>query len=289
MLAVLTLVGLLQACSALKIIYNQAPELVYWYLDGHVDLSGAQTLQVKDELTKLQGWHRQNELPGYIAALQQLQPQLRSDMNADAVCAVAADVRGKLAALSERAEPAAAALAATLSAAQLAHLERRFAKDNARYQDDFLDTAPKERRDKRYQRTVRRAEMLYGHLEVAQLAVISQRIDQSSFDAERSHAETQRRQSDALQTLRTLAAGQTSPDDAKTAIRALFERTWQSPNPDYRNYRAQLTQEGCQTLAAIHNSTTAAQRNEAVQTLRRYERDFTALKNAQTNAQTNTR
>jgi hypothetical protein len=42
-----------------------------------------------------------------------------------------------------------------------------------------------------------------------------------------------------------------------------------------------MTQDSCQTLATIHNSTTPAQRSEAVLTLQRYERDFTALMNAQ--------
>lgn len=280
-LAMLALVGLLQACSGMKIIYNQSPKLAYWYLDSHLDFSGAQSLQARDELAKLQAWHRQNELPGYIAALQKLQQKLPADMDADAVCALVTDARNKLTTLTERAEPAAAALAATLSAAQLAHLERHFAKDNARYQDEFLNAATRERRDRRYKRTVSRAEMLYGRLDDAQLAVIGQRMDQSSFDAERSHAETLRRQSDTLQTLQRLIAEPASPDSATAAIRGLLERTWNSPNSADRGYRAQLTQESCQTLAAIHNSTTPAQRGQAIQTLRRYERELTALSSAQ--------
>ncbi|NMM08539.1 MAG: hypothetical protein HHJ18_20325 [Polaromonas sp.] len=283
-LRVLALVGLVQACSTLKIVYNQAPELAYWYLDGHLDLSGAQSLRLKDELARLQAWHRQSELPIYIATLQQLQQQLPQDLGADAVCAISTDVRSKLMTLSGRAEPAAAALADTLGAAQLAHLERSFAKDNARYREEVLDATPRERRDRRYKRTVSRAQMLYGRLDDAQLAVIGQRIEQSRFDAERAHLETLRRQNDALTTLRELASdqasGQPSTDRSQTAIRGLFERTWNATDPAERSYQVQITQDNCETLAAIHNSTTPAQRSEAVQTLRRYERDFTTLLSA---------
>jgi hypothetical protein len=280
-LGVLALVGLLQACSALRIAYNQAPELAYWYLDGYLDLNGAQSLQLKGELARLLAWHRQSELPLYIATLQKLQQQLPQDLDAAAVCAISSDVRSKLMALSERAEPGAAALAGTLSTAQLAHLERSFAKDNARYRDEVLDATPQERRDRRYKRSVRRAQMLYGQLDDAQLAVISQRIGQSRFDAERAHLETLRRQNDALATLRGLASGQASTDSAQAAIHGLFERNWNPPDPAERSLRAQMTQDSCQTLAAIHNSTTPAQRGEAVQTLRRHERDLTTLMSAQ--------
>lgn len=285
MLGVLALVGLLQACSALRIAYNQAPELVYWYLDGHLDLNGAQSLQLKGDLARLQAWHRQHELPLYIATLQKLQQQLLQDLDAGAVCAISSDVRGKLMTLSGRAEPAAAALAGTLSATQIAHLERSFAKDNARYREEVLDATPQDRRERRYKRTVRRAQMLYGRLDEPQLAVIGQRIERSRFDAERAHRETLRRQNDALTTLRGLAsgqlAGQASTESAQAAIGGLFERSWNTPDPAERSYRAQMTQDSCQTLAAIHNSTTPAQRGAAVQTLRRYEQDLTTLVNAQ--------
>jgi hypothetical protein len=284
-LGLLALVGLLQACSAVRLAYHQAPELAYWYVDGYLDLNGAQSVQLKGELARLQAWHRQSELPLYIAALQKLQQQLPQDLDAAAVCAISSDVRSKLMALSERAEPGAAALAGTLSTAQLAHLERSFAKDNARYRDEVLDATPQERRDRRYKRTVRRAQMLYGRLDDAQLAVIKQRIETSRFDAERAHLETLRRQNDALTTLRGLASvqvsGQASTDNAQAAIHGLFERSWNPPDPAERGLRAQMTQDSCQTLATIHNSTTPAQRSEAVLTLQRYERDFTTLMNAQ--------
>jgi Family of unknown function (DUF6279) len=282
-LGVLALVGLLQACSTLRIAYNQAPELAYWYIDSYLDLNGAQSLQLKGDLARLQTWHRRSELPAYVATLQKLQQRLPQDLDAAAICAIASDVRSKLITLSERAEPAAAVLASSLSTAQLAHLERSFAKDNARLREEFLDATPQEKRDRRYKRTVRRAQMLYGRLENTQLGVISQRIEQSRFDAERAHRETLRRQNDALAALRGLASGQASgqasTDSAPAAIRSLFERTWNTPDPAERDYRAQMTQDSCQTLAAIHNSTTPAQRGEAVQTLRRYELDFTTLMN----------
>ena len=277
MLGALALAVFLQGCSVMKIAYNQAPELVYWHLDGHFDFTDAQTLQVKADLAKLQAWHRQTQLPAYIETLQKFRQQIPADMDAASACALYADVRGKLIAVTSRAEPATATLVGTLNADQLASLERRFAKGNAEYREDFLDATPKKRRDKRYKEAVKRAEMLYGNLDHKQLAVIGHRIDTSHFSAPVSYAEKLRRQQDALQTLRPLVAGQGTPEKTQAAIKGLFERTLNSPDPVYRDYMEKLTQDGCTSFAELHNSTTPAQRAKAVETILRYEQDFRTL------------
>lgn len=274
----MALAGLLQACSTMKIFYNQTPDFAYWYLDGHFAFTDAQSLQVKDKLRQLQTWHRQTQLPGYIDVLQKLRQQMPLDMDAATACAVFADARRKLIAVADRAEPAVLALVGTLHASQLAQLERRFAKENANFRDDFLEGTTKERHHKRYQQMLSRAEMLYGPLEEKQLAVLDQRIDQSRFDAPRSFADKLRRQQDALQTLRPLTENQASPEKTRIALHGLFDRTLNSPDPAYRNYMDKLTQENCTTFAALHNSTTPAQRSKAAETLNSHEQDFRALR-----------
>jgi hypothetical protein len=282
LLGVLILAGLLQACGATKVFYNQAPDyFAYWYLDGYFGFTEAQSVQVKDALNKLQAWHRQTQLPGYIDALQKLQLQMPSDMDAGTACALFADLRRKLITVSDQAEPAVVAVVGTLNTDQLAQLERRFTRDNADEQGDFLEETPQARRDKRYQQAVSRAEMLYGPLDDKQLAVIGQRIDQSRFDAALSHAERLRRQQDMLQTLRPLIAGQATPETRQAALRGLFERRRNSPDPVYRDYRDKMTQQACETFADLHNSTTATQRGNAVEILKGYEQDFRTLNGQQ--------
>jgi hypothetical protein len=276
-LAVLAVAGLLQACSTLKLAYNQTPGLAYWYLDGHFDFLDTQSLRVKDDLAGLQTWHRKTQLPGYIDALQKLQQQLPLDITADAACAVFTDVRGKLMAVSEQAEPAVAAVVASLNAGQLVQLERRFAKGNAEYRGDFMEGTPQDRQGKRVEQLRGRAERLYGRLGEPQRAVLSQRTAQSRFDASMLYAEKLRRQQDVLRTLRPLIAGQAAPEKTQAAVRGLFERTLNPTDPALRQTRNALNDENCATFAALHNSTTAAQRFHAVQTLQRYEQDFRTL------------
>lgn len=268
---------MLQACSAVKVAYNQAPDLAYWYLDGYADFTGVQSVQVKQDFAALQAWHRQTQLPGYIALLQSLQQQMAADVDAAQVCTVVADVREKLLVAATQAVPIAASLTISLQSNQLSRMERKFAEGNADFRDDYLKTPARAGKGKRYEQSVKRAEMLYGSLDPAQREWLAQRLAVSKFNPALAYAERLRRQQDILQTLGTLSSQQAPPAAARTALRSLLDRTVRSPDPAYRRYAEQLTQETCSTLAALHQRTTPAQRLKARETLNAYERDLTLL------------
>lgn len=271
----------LQACSFVRVAYNQAPELAYLYLDSYVDFNGTQSIQIKDDLAKLHAWHSQTQLPLYVETLQKLQQQMPVGMDAAQACDLFADVRRKLLAVSDFAEPAVLALAGTVSPEQLTRMERKFAKGNADFVHDFIDARPKASLNKRYKQAVSRAEMLYGSLGAKQQDVITQSIEQSSFDARLSYAERLRRQRDVLESLRLLSASKSLGTDtlAKTriAVRALFDRSLNSPSPAYRDQLEKMTMDSCKSFADLHNSTTPAQRTKAVEMLKGYENDLAAL------------
>lgn len=271
------LAGLLQSCSAVKLAYNQAPELAYWYLDGYVDFSSAQRLQIKDDLSKLQAWHRQTQLPSYIDTLQKLQQKMPADVNALEACSIFFEVRRKFTLLSDQTQPAVVALLDTLTSGQLDVMARKFDKGNAEFRNDYLQTAKPSDQSKRYKQAVSRAEMLYSRLDDKQLALVALQVEKSHFNATSAYLERQRRQQDTLQTLRGLIKSQPTLEQKRQAVRGLFERTLTSPNPNYASYFDALTQEGCKNFADLHNSTTASQRRKAVTTLMGYEQDMKTL------------
>ena len=275
----LALVSLLTACSTVKIAYNQAPELLYWYFDAYADFTGAQSPLVKADLNRLHAWHRQTQLPGYTLLLQDAQRQVRGDLSPSQACVIFADVRSKLLVVFGRAEPTVALLAVSLDASQLQHMERRFAKGNAEYRDDFLDATPEAVRRQRLKKAISRAEMLYGRLDDGQAAMLGRMIDQSGFDAARSYAERLRRQRDALETFRLLTVGPAADkaDKAGRAVNGLMERSIKSPDASYRDYAEKLTMDGCKSFSELHNATSAAQRNKAAAILYGYEKDLTSV------------
>ena len=285
--ALILLTAGLQACSAVKLAYNNAPDLSYWYLDGYVDFNGAQSLQVKEGLAELHNWHRQTQLPIYLDALRQIKQKIPADLDAAQACDVFADARRKLIAVTVHAEPAVATLATTLGTDQLTTMERKFEKGNSKYREDYVDASPSASRKKRYKEAVSRAEMLYGRLDQKQLERISFAIDQSSFNAKASYQERLRRQGDMLQTMRAVTTGASTrglvgekaqhAQQTQLAIAAMFSRSFNSPNLAYQTYLEQLTQSGCKSFAELHNSTTAAQRAKAVEIISDYEQDLSLL------------
>ena len=276
-ISLLMLVCLLQACAAVKVAYNQAPDLAYWYLDGYVDFSGEQSLQVKNDLSKLQAWHRQTQLPTYIDTLQKLQQKIPADVNALQACSILSDMRRKFFVLSDQTQPVVVAMLDTLTSSQLEAMARKFDKGNAEFRNDYLQTAKPANQSKRYKQAVSRAEMLYGRLDDKQLALVALQVEKSRFNATLVYAERQRRQQDVLRTLRSLLKNQGTTEQKRLAVRGLFERMLTSPDSNYADYADALTQEACKNFADLHNSTTDSQRRKAVTTLISYEQDIKTL------------
>ena len=121
-LAILAL-ALLQACSAVKLAYNNTPELAYWWIDGYADLDVAQPGTVREELARLHQWHRRTELPKIAELLQKARQMAVADATPEQACKLFADIRIRIDAVILQAEPASVALTMDLSAAQLAHME----------------------------------------------------------------------------------------------------------------------------------------------------------------------
>jgi hypothetical protein len=273
----LGLTGLLTACGVVKIAYNQAHELAYLQLDGYFDFNGAQTLRLKEELVKVQRWHRSTQLPAYAERLKKWQGLLPGELDEVQVCSAGEEVRNSLLAISRRTESIVAELTVTLSPDQLKFLQTKFSKLNREYRNDFLEGPANTLLDKRLKKTVNRAEMLYGTLTDNQVALLRRQMALSAFDASVSLAEHQRRQQDALQTLTPLMAGGATAAQTRSAVSGYFERSLNSPNPAYRRHQEQLTRDNCRMLALLHNSTSPAQRAKAVETLGDYAQDFRSL------------
>ncbi len=270
-------VALLTACSAIKLAYNQAPDLTYWWIDGYLDLNEQQTPRVREELARLFAWHRSSELPKTASLLQKAQTQLLGNVSPAAVCSVYDDVRGLYEAVLDRALPPAADIAVTVTPEQLVHLQRKYTKNNEEYARDYLQGSDSERASKRLKSAVQRSEMIYGKLEEAQITAIKAAIQKSGFNAALGMKERERRQKEALEMLAQLGKTRATPQAALAALRSYAQRSTSSPDPAYRAYAEQMTREACESFATVHASTTPEQRAKAVQTFKAYESDLRVL------------
>lgn len=280
----LPLLLVLGACGTVRLAYDQAPTLMYWWIDGYADISSEQTPALREGIDRWFAWHRRTQLPDYAVLLARAQREVLEPTTAASACVWQADIERRLYGAAGEAVPAAAELMLSLSPEQLLHIERRMAKGLAEARAEFLQPDLAERKALSLKRSIDRFETLYGRLDSAQRERLSAALATSSFDPERWLAERGLRQRDMLRMLASLSAlGRSGGDrevarqQAQAAARSISERTTQSPRADYRTYQLRLRQDNCQLAAAMHNATSPTQRQAARSKLKGWEADVRAL------------
>src|SRR5438067_2389941 len=179
------------------------------------------------------------------ATLARLQGELAGPLTAAQVCRWNQDIEARLDTGFAQAVPSIADIARTLSPAQLAHLQRRFAKNNAEYRSEFLQPSLEERMRASFKRIVERTEVVYGRLDDVQRERIAQWTADSPFDAQAWYVERQRRQQEIAETLQRIGNEPLSADEAQRALRLLYEHMWRSPREGYRAYQERLLAYNC--------------------------------------------
>ena len=259
-IGVLVLAAALAACSAIKLAYNNLPEVSYWWLDGYLDFDDAQTPRVRDELAQLLAWHRQNELPKIVGLLQQAQALAPGDVTPAQACehgrrdprAPAGRGRARRAGRRRpRAEPERSAAAAART--QVRQDQRRLPQGLARPQ-------PREAAGE----ALRRSSSTAARTSTAGSTPRSASCCGSRWRSRRSTRapstpSASRRQQEALALLRRFNAEKTAAGrGARGAFMPTCMRIADPPPGPWRDRQQALLRGGLPQLAALHNRTSAA-------------------------------
>ena len=275
-LPVLALVAL-SGCSTIQLVYNQSDDLLYWWMDAYVDFQDNQKQFTRDTLSNLQRWHRQQQLPEYVAMLKRVQTMAPNDITPAQVCGVTEDIKSSFVTLLRFIEPEATRLGVQLTPEQLRNMRKRYDKTNKDWREDWLEGSAEKRLKYRTKQALNRLEDFYGRLDAPQREVLRQWLNESVFDATTSYAERERRQADSLQTLQRMAQAGEASATTQALLRGWIDRSFNSPIERHRAYGQALWQENCEGFAKLHNSTTPAQRQHLAESLRGYENDFRNL------------
>ena len=269
---------LLSGCGvALRLGYGQGASLAFRWLDGYADFDDAQALRVRTAFDEWFAWHRRSQLPDYAELLARARVELQGSASAERMCAWSQELLARFDTAIEHAVPAMAEIMPTLTAQQLASIEKRYAARNEEYRDDFLHRDPVKRKKAASRREIERAEDFYGRLDDAQRAFVVRAMAESPWDGDIAYAERLRRQQDMLVVVRRLSANRAGPAEAQAEIRGYLRRIERSPHEPYRRYSLRLLEYNCAYAAALHNLTTAEQRQKAAKKLKGYEDELRAL------------
>ena len=272
------LMGLLSACSTIKLAYNNANELAWWWLTDYISFSEPQRPAMRQAMVQMHAWHRRYQLPAYVDILGRWQSAAQGELAEAQVCALADEVVQRLEDLSgavEVLDTAALQAVASLSSAQLGEIERRQAKSNTEFREKFLSVPPQELAAERFKQAVSRAENLYGRLQPEQKKALANALSTSPWDASASYARRVKRQQALVQSLRAL---QNAPaEQVRTGLKSMLARSMVDADPSDRAASMVARKQMCSVVAELHRSTTREQRIKAVDTLKGYAGDLRTL------------
>lgn len=270
LLAGLSLLAVLSGCAALQLGYNNADTLIHWRAGRYFGFEGEQKADFERRVQRFLGWHRKTELPQYASLASGLGDRLaRGVVLPDLVWGYDSFqtlLRQTLRAAAQESGD----LLDTLSPAQVERFKERLDKENRTFaKEQGLGDGPEERRAKRVTRNIERLEDWFGALTDAQ-------IDRVRVYSARAPLDDVLRDQDRKRMQRELL-GMINARETRQKL-VPWAVVWdQNRDPAYETLRKENLREYFGMLLDLDKTLSAEQRKRAVQRLRGFAGDFSAL------------
>ena len=272
---------ILTGCSAVRLGYNNLPDIASWWLDSYIDFTDTQGPQAKAALQKLQIWHRKEELPAIAELLVQAQTLAPQNITPEQACKIWEGAQVRIESLIQESSRLAAPVVSQLSAKQLKHLEKEWATRNEDWKKQWVQGTPDSRIKKRVDLAAERFNSFYGDLNLEQRQVLKQQFLQSTWSPEASYQRRLKRQQEQLIALQAMSSEITKPamplPQVEKALQSLILQSVRPKDTVDLSKQLQLEQQACQNLAQLHNTMSPAQRLKAQRKLKDYETDVREL------------
>lgn len=261
-LAMLAALLLVSACSIVRTIYNQAPNLAYWQLNRAFHLEDEQVDQVKHNLQVFFKWHRQVELPLYVPLLTRAAREAQGPITQELACERRAEFEKVGRRSIDKAVPMLAELLRSLKPEQIKNLQDFMDDFNEDYRDDFLQ-ADKADRDEAFGKfALKWTEFFYGKFSKAQRAQFIQGVVTGPLSAQDIYNEMLRTQGEFMQIAQRAVAERPPQAQIEQALRTLFQQIFEPPTEARRQRLTTWINAGCALASSTHNGTTNEQRNK---------------------------
>ncbi len=264
------LLVLLTGCSSTRFAYNRLDFLVPWYLDDYVSLDGYQERLLKSELQPFLAWHRQEELPRYIALLDRVEGKLARELTAADMRIVTEEAEVAIYRLQDRALDWMLALGEHLRDEQMAEFIAVLREQQEEYEEEYLERHDAEYRDDACERLRDNARKYIGRLQREQKAGLA------AACAEMRRSDSLWLEARAQWIARLELILQREPG-WQEALREALEKRGETVSADYRStydHNALVIQ---QAVAGLLNSRTERQDTHLRRELGKLRRDLVAL------------
>lgn len=259
----LAALALIAGCSSLTLAYQQLPLAAGLWAGSYFDLDSAQRQRLKDQLQIWQAWHRREELPQWLALLQQARQSLEGGITRDELMALERGARASAERSLQHAAPLAAPLLAGLRPEQWAHLQKKMDEKTAEWREKNSGADGAGERGKRFSNNLER---WVGDLDRSTRREARAEAADWRFDL------TTMAQGRAARQARTLDALRAWSRQDLAGGTALLLRNLQ-PQPAEQAYREQVIT----SILKVMNGLDAAQRQEVLQHWAKWEADLRSL------------
>lgn len=268
----------MSGCGFVKTFYANAPDIIAWWLDDYFDFTAKQKAILNPALTRIHQWHRQHQLPEDIATLNALKLAVSTDrISPTEVCAQLDQLKKRLNTLQVAFIPVISEIAPLLTDPQLSYLKQQLNKRTEKWKSEWWQETPAEQMEARLEKSVSFAEKVYGNVATAQRDLIKQKLLATPTNPAIIYSEILRRNQDIVQIIITLRSNELNPSQKRDLIEAGFERLQSSPNLQYQLHANQITQRTCETVSALHVSTSRLQKEHAMHWLSDIEQQLLSL------------
>ncbi|MGC4062313.1 MAG: DUF6279 family lipoprotein [Aquabacterium sp.] len=272
---------LLTACSIVRTIYNQAPNLAYWQLNRAFHLDDDQADQVKRNLRAFFQWHRQTELPVYAQLLARAAREAQGNISPELACERRAEFEKVGRRSIDKAVPMLAELLRSLKPEQIKNVSDYIGDLDEDFRDDFLSGDQAERDQAWGKYALKWAEFFYGRFSKEQREALVNGVIAGPLSAQDAYGEMQRTQGEFMQIVRRAVAERPPQAQIEQALRTMFHDIFEPPTEARRLRLAKWINAGCALGSATHNGTTAAQRDKVSERLLSWESDVRILSTQQ--------
>ena len=271
--AVVALAALLGGCTMVRIAYNNAEPLVRYTAHDYFDLDEAQNQQFRRRLLQFHDWHRTNELRVYAELLRTAVKKAANGVSREEVNWAAGALRARYHLLVARAVEDAAPILLTLSPPQIAELERRLAKANAKYASEFLPEDERKRQRAQLKRMLDRFSEWTGTLTDAQEARIERFVQAHARTTAMRFDNRLRWQREAVALIRQ----QRNPEALAPRLADIFTQPAAHRTPELTAVLDRWEVQFIDLILDLDPTLSAEQRTHVVRRMERYAEDFEAL------------
>ena len=265
----------LVSCTFTKFAYNQADTVVAWLADDFFDLDAPQKAEFHKRFERFYAWHRYEQLPEYAQFMKTARTRMEDGLSREDVLWFIDGLKARTRLAARKAAPEAAPLLATLTPAQIENLQRKWAKDNAKYvRERKVNGTLEERHEAEGKRIAKQLKEWLAPLTSEQEArVIQLARELPQLERER-YAERLRRQKEFLEVLVHRNEDLPRFTQRLTDWMVHWER---GRSAEYQRQNDASWQKRADLFVAIERMLTPEQRTASLRRIENYATDFTQL------------